>query len=448
MHWQNNMKTQYDVIIVGTGVAGLFCALHLPETYNILMITKDALDQSNSFLAQGGICVLKNQDDFESYVADTMRAGRFENDQTAVETMIQSSREVINELIDYHVDFDKEDGKLVYTKEAAHSTNRILHHKDITGREITSKLLAAVSEKANVEMVPYCTLLDIVKDSKRVKGIVVNYENTQKVINAPYVVLATGGIGGLFTHSTNFRHITGDGVAIAIKNNIAVKDIHYIQIHPTTLYSQKDGRRFLISEAVRGEGAYLVNDKGERFVDELLPRDVVTSIISNEMQKEGTDHVYLSLKHLDGDYIKQRFPNISKACEEEGYDLTKDLVPVTPAQHYFMGGIQVDLNGRTSLNNLFAVGETSCTGVHGANRLASNSLLEGLVFAKRAAEEIVRQNKLKQVAREEVVTQIEYKEVLDVALVEETHKHLLLETIKREDEDFYARWCHEKYKCG
>lgn len=445
MHWQNDMKTQYDVIIVGTGVAGLFCALHLPETYNILMITKDALDQSNSFLAQGGICVLKDQEDFESYVADTMRAGRFENDKTAVETMIQSSREVINELISYHVDFDKVDGKLVYTKEAAHSTNRILHHKDITGREITSKLLAAVSEKTNVELVPFCTLLDIVKDSKKVKGVVVSHEDMQKVIKAPHVVLATGGIGGLFTHSTNFRHITGDGVAIAIKNNIAVKDIHYIQIHPTTLYSQKNGRRFLISEAVRGEGAYLLNDKGERFVDELLPRDVVTSIISEEMQKEGTDHVYLSLRHLDGAYIKERFPNISKACEEEGYDLTKDLVPVTPAQHYFMGGIAVDLNGRTSLNNLFAVGETSCTGVHGANRLASNSLLEGLVFAKRAAEEIVRQNKLKQVAYEETV---DYKEVLDRVLVEEEHKHLLLEAIKREDEDFYARWCHEKYKCG
>lgn len=445
MHWQINMKKQYDVIIVGTGVAGLFCALHLPETCNILMITKDALDQSNSFLAQGGICVLKDQDDFESYVADTMRAGRFENDKMAVETMIQSSREVINELIHYHVDFDKLDGKLVYTKEAAHSTNRILHHKDITGREITSKLLAAVKEKTNVELVPFCTLLDIVKDSKKVKGVVVNREGMQETIKAPYVVLATGGIGGLFTHSTNFRHITGDGVAIAIKNNIEVKDIHYIQIHPTTLYSQKEGRRFLISEAVRGEGAYLVNSKGERFVDELLPRDVVSSIISNEMQKEGTDHVYLSLKHLDGDYIKSRFPNISKVCEEEGYDLTKDLVPVTPAQHYFMGGIKVDLNGRTSLNNLFAVGETSCTGVHGANRLASNSLLEGLVFAKRAAEEIVRQSKMMQVVSEE---NIEYNEVLDVELVEEKHKHLLLETIKREDEDFYVRWCHEKYKCG
>ncbi len=445
MHWRNDMKTQYDVVIVGTGVAGLFCALHLPETCNVLMVTKDDLDQSNSFLAQGGICVLKDQDDFESYVADTMRAGRFENDRKAVETMISSSREVINELIHYHVDFDEEDGKLVYTKEAAHSTNRILHHKDITGREITSKLLAAVLEKKNVEIVPFCTLLDVVKDSKKVKGVVVNHEGVQKVIKAEHVVLATGGIGGLFTHSTNFRHITGDGVAIAIKNDIAVKDIHYIQIHPTTLYSQKDGRRFLISEAVRGEGAYLVNAKGERFVDELLPRDVVTGIISQEMQREGTDHVYLSLKHLDGEYIKQRFPNISQACQEEGYDLAKDLVPVTPAQHYFMGGIAVDLNGHTSLNNLYAVGETSCTGVHGANRLASNSLLEGLVFAKRAAEEIVRQNKLKQVVVED---KVEYKEVLDVDLVEEEHKRLLLETIKREDEDFYARWCHEEYKCG
>ncbi len=439
------MKTQYDVVIVGTGVAGLFCALHLPETCKILMITKDDLDQSNSFLAQGGICVLKDQEDFENYVADTMRAGHFENDRMAVETMISASREVINELIHYHVNFDEEDGKLIYTKEAAHSTNRILHHKDITGREITSKLLAAVSEKKNVEIITFCTLLDIVKDSKSVKGVVVNHQGLQHIIRAEHVVLATGGIGGLFTHSTNFRHITGDGVAIAIKNNVAVKDIHYIQIHPTTLYSKKNGRRFLISEAVRGEGAYLVNHKGERFVDELLPRDVVTSVISEEMQREGIDHVYLSLKHLDGEYIKQRFPNISEACKEEGYDIAKDLIPVTPAQHYFMGGVAVDLNGCTSLNNLYAVGETSCTGVHGANRLASNSLLEGLVFAKRAAEEIERQNKLKKIKNLE---DIEYNDILDVSLVEEEYKHLLLQRIKREDEDFYARWCHEKYKCG
>ena len=439
------MKSKYDVAIIGTGVAGLFCALHLPEDLDILVITKDELDQSNSFLAQGGICVLKDEEDFESYVEDTLKAGRYENDRVAVETMIQASRAVINELIDYKVDFDKEDGKLVYTKEAAHSTNRILHHKDITGHEITSKLLKAVSSKSNIELVPFCTLLDIVKDNKRVKGIVVNHEATQKVIKASHVVLATGGIGGLFTHSTNFRHITGDGVAIALKNNVVTKDIHYIQIHPTTLYSQKDGRRFLISEAVRGEGAYLVNSKGERFVDELLPRDVVSRSISQQMKKDGTDHVYLSLKHLDSTYMKERFPNISQACEEEGYDFTKDLIPVTPSQHYFMGGIAVDLNGKTSLGNLYAIGETSCTGVHGANRLASNSLLEGLVFAKRAAEEITRQSQFKQVESQEEIT---YTEVLDVALVNEIHQKLVLEKIKKEDEDFYARWCHEKYKCG
>ena len=439
------MKSKYDVAIVGTGVAGLFCALHLPENLKILMITKDDLDQSNSFLAQGGICVLKNAQDFESYVEDTLKAGHYENDKAAVETMIRESRSVINELIDLSVDFDKENGELVYTKEAAHSTNRILHHQDITGKEITSKLLKAALQKENIDMVPFCRLLDIIKDSKRVKGIIVQDKEAQKVIKATYVVLATGGIGGLFTHSTNFRHITGDGVAIALKNNIATKDIHYIQIHPTTLYSQKEGRRFLISEAVRGEGAYLVNSKGERFVDELLPRDVVSEKISEEMQKEGTDHVYLSLKHLDGEYIKKRFPNINKACEEEGYDFTKDLIPVTPSQHYFMGGIAVDLNGKTSLANLFAVGETSCTGVHGANRLASNSLLEGLVFARRAAEEITRQSQFKQIDNKE---NIEYNEQIDIDLVNELYRKLVLDTIKREDEDFYVRWCHEKYKCG
>ncbi len=437
------MNEKYDVIIVGTGVAGLFCALNLPESMKVLMITKRGLEDSSSFLAQGGICVLKNEKDFESYVEDTLKAGRYENDKMAVETMIKASRSIIDELISLGVDFDTQDGKLVYTKEAAHSTNRILHHKDITGKEITSKLLEAAKVKHNITMIENCTLIDVIKDNQRAYGIVVNYKGEYSSIYAKNIVLATGGVGGVFDSSTNYAHITGDGVAIAIKNNIKVEDISYIQIHPTTLYSNKKGKRFLISEAVRGEGAYLLNPNGERFVNELLPRDVVSKRVSEEMKKFNTDHVYLSVKHLDVEYIKNRFPNIYEACKEEGYDMTQDLVPITPSQHYFMGGISVNLDGRTSLKNLYAVGETSRTGVHGANRLASNSLLEGLVFAKRAAVDIKENNVT--VSRDGLITPI-----IDATLEEvaDTYKNILLDAIKREDEQFYVRWFNGKYKCG
>lgn len=445
------MKSEYDVIIVGTGVSGLFCALHLPENMKVLMITKDRLENSNSFLAQGGICVLKDETDFSSYVEDTLKAGKYENDKKAVELMIASSRSVINELISYHVDFDQKDGKLLYTKEAAHSTNRILHHADITGKEITSKLLEAAKKRSNIEIVECCELVELMKHVQRVTGIIVYYKEKYLSITAQAVVLATGGIGGIFKDSTNFSHTTGDGVALALKHNIEVEHMNYIQIHPTTLYSKKKGRRFLISEAVRGEGAYLLNENKERFVDELLPRDVVSEIIGEEMNKFHTQHVYLTLKHLNGDYIKGRFPNIYKACLEEGYDLTYDDIPVTPAQHYFMGGIKVDAEGRTSLRNLYAVGETSCTGVHGANRLASNSLLEALVFSKRAAEEIKRQYGRDMITRK--ISETISNHTLDqikqtIEEIEAVNKALLLEAIKRKDEKFYVRWCHEQYKCG
>ena len=437
------MKQAYDVVIVGTGVSGLFCALHLPETMNVLMITKGNLEESNSFLAQGGICVLKNDEDFDAYVEDTLRAGKYENDRIAVETMIRESRVVINDLIELGVEFDKKEDELVYTKEAAHSTNRILHHKDITGKEITSRLLQAVKKKKNVELVEQCTLVDLMKDNQRAYGIMVYYQKSYHAIYAKDVVLATGGVGGIFKTSTNFSHLTGDGVAIALKHQIQVSDISYIQIHPTTLYSQRPGKRFLISEAVRGEGAYLLNPKGERFVDELLPRDIVAARVSEEMRRFQTDHVYLSVEHLDVAYIKERFPNIYEACKVEGYDLTKENIPVTPAQHYFMGGITVDLKGRTSLQHLYAVGETSRTGVHGANRLASNSLLEGLVFAKKAASDIK--------ASEVTLT----KGPIAVPVIEQSietiaasYEAILLEAIKRKDEDFYVRWLNGQYKCG
>ncbi len=379
-----------NVIIVGTGAAGLFCALNLPDHIKVTLISKDRFDKNDSYLAQGGICVLRDDTDYDNYFEDTLKAGHYKNDKKAVEVMIKESREVINNLIDNGVDFEKENNQLKYTLEGAHSAPRILYHEDLTGKEITSKLFEAVCAKKNVTMLEYLTMIDIIAKDNKCSGIVVrDKDNNIKQMYADYVVLACGGIGGLYESSTNYPHLTGDAIAIAIKNDIEVQDLDYVQIHPTSLYSEKKGRRFLISESVRGEGAYLYNANMERFVDELLPRDVLSKKIKEQMVKEGSKHVWLSIAHLDSEEIIKRFPNIYKKCLEEGYDITKEPIPVTPAQHYFMGGIKVDINSKTSMEHLYAAGETSCNGVHGANRLASNSLLETLVFSKRCARHIV-----------------------------------------------------------
>ena len=380
------MKNKYDVIIVGTGVAGCFTALHLPSDADILMITKGDLEESDSFLAQGGICVLKGDDDYDSFFEDTMRAGHYENSSESVDFMIRESRDVIRELIEYGVEFEMNSGKLAFTKEGAHSTSRILYHEDITGREITSKLLARVREKDNITILTHTTMLDILAKENSCDGILVKTDMDElKAILAGNVMWACGGIGGIYSSSTNFSHLTGDALAISMRHNIKLKNISYVQIHPTTLYSRSSDRRFLISESVRGEGAHLYDKNGRRFVDELQPRDVVSKAIYDQMKKDGTDHVWLSFLPIQSVDIKTRFPNIYEKCLEEGYDITREWIPVVPAQHYFMGGVDVDLNSHTSMEHLYASGETCCNGVHGANRLASNSLLESLVFAKSAA---------------------------------------------------------------
>lgn len=383
------MENSVDVIIVGTGIAGLFCALHIPEDKKVLMLTKNAIEDSDSFLAQGGICVLKSKEDYDSYFEDTMRAGHYENNKESVEIMIRTSPEIIRELISYGVEFENENGKLLFTKEGAHSTARILYHEDITGKELTGKVLEQVRQRKNILIQEYTAMVDIISWNSECTGIIARKQDgTLAGYYGDYVVLATGGVGGLYEYTTNFPHLTGDAIAVAVKNNIELLHPDYVQIHPTTLYSGKGGRSFLISESVRGEGAVLYNASGERFVDELLPRDVVTMEIQKQMKKEGSRNVWLSMRDMGGEKIKKRFPNIHKKCMEEGYDITKDLIPVVPAQHYYMGGIKVDLNSKTSMERLYAVGETSCNGVHGANRLASNSLLESLVFAKRCAQDI------------------------------------------------------------
>ncbi len=378
-----------DILIVGCGVAGLYCALNLPEDKNIIIVTKDEAPKSDSFLAQGGICVLRDEDDYENFYEDTMRAGHYENNPDSVEIMIRSSQDVIGDLVNLGVRFEKDGKEFSYTREGAHSKPRILFHEDETGKEITSHLLEEAKKRKNITLIEKFTMADLICENNECTGIIGYDCNCSYMsIRASYTVLATGGIGGLFKHSTNYRHLTGDAIALALKYNIALRHIDYIQIHPTTLYTEKNGREFLISESVRGEGAVLLNSKGERFVNELLPRDVVADAIFKEMQEEGSEHVWLSLAPIPEEEIKSHFPNIYRKCLEEGYDVTKEPIPVVPSQHYFMGGIDVDFHSKTSMERLYAVGETACNGVHGRNRLASNSLLESLVFAKRAAKHI------------------------------------------------------------
>ena len=431
------MDNNFDVIIVGTGAAGLFAGLCLPVNLNVLMITKDKMENSDSYLAQGGICTLKSADDFDAFYQDTLKAGRNENNPESVRIMIQQSPQIMKDLMDYGVKFDRDsEGNLAYTRKGAHSEFRILHHQDVTGKEITSKLIRQVKLRNNITVIEEATMLDIISENNKVSGIIMENNSDIVQINAKVVILATGGIGGLFKHSTNFRHITGDSFAIALRNNIQLENINYIQIHPTTLYTTKPGRSFLISESVRGEGAYLLNCKMERFVNELLPRDVVSNAIKNEMNKYNMPYVYLSVMHMDHQQIQTRFPHIYDRCLKEGYDMYKEPIPVVPAQHYLMGGIKSDTFGKTSMENLYAVGETACNGVHGANRLASNSLLESLVFAKRAARVIKDEI-------ENIDFDPKYVDVskYDKDRLMKENRDLIMNEIKRKDGEFYDKWC-------
>lgn len=431
-----------DAVIVGSGVAGLFAALCLPESKKVLVITKEDLKECDSYLAQGGVCVLKDIKDFDCYFEDTMRAGHYENNPESVRVMIESSPDVISTLIQLGVQFDTDSsGSYDYTREGAHRRNRILHHKDETGKEITATLLSIAKKRKNITFIAQTTMIDLIEKDNICYGIVCEDEYGERgAILAKDIILATGGIGGLFKNSTNFPHITGDAFALALKHGIEMKDINYIQIHPTTLYSKKSGRRFLISESVRGEGAILLNENGERFTDELQPRDVVTDAICKEMEKFGTDHVYITLPTMTSEQAQKRFPNIFEACMEEGYDITKDKVPVTPGQHYMMGGIKTDINGRTSMAHLFAVGETACNGVHGKNRLASNSLLESLVFSKRAADLIAKDSSEK----ETYAPQTDWDSLPPKTQREKEFRDLIMNEIKRKDRAFYDKWCNDE----
>lgn len=388
-----NMKA--DIVIVGSGCAGMYCALHLPKDKKILIVTKDIVEHSDSYLAQGGMCMLRDENDFDSYFYDTMKAGHFENDTAAVETMIKSSPDVVKDLLSYGVDFARdEEGSLAFTKEGAHARSRILYHKDITGKEITSHIYEECKKRDNIIIKEHWTMVDIIcAEDDQCHGIVVKKDDgTLDTILADYTVLASGGIGGIYRYSTNYRHLTGDAIAVAIRHGVELKDIDYVQIHPTTFYSEREeDRSFLISESVRGEGAQLFDKNHHRFTDELLPRDILTHNIKKQMKKDNTNHVWLSMRPIEQEQLDSHFPNIVRHCKEHGYNVPKEMIPVVPAQHYFMGGIKVNLQSKTSMERLYAVGETACNGVHGRNRLASNSLLESMVFAKRAAKDMAKQ---------------------------------------------------------
>ena len=425
-----------DVLIIGSGCAGLYNALNLPEDKEILIITKDIVEHSDSFLAQGGMCMLKSEDDYDSYFYDTMKAGHFENDTAAVETMIKSSPDLVEDLLSYGVDFARdEDGNLAFTKEGAHARNRILYHEDITGKEITSHLYEQCKKKKNITIKEHWTIIDLIcgeseEDENVCYGAVVKKDNNElDTIYADYIVLASGGIGGIYRHSTNYRHLTGDGVAVAIRHGVKVKDVDYVQIHPTTFYSEKEeDRSFLISESVRGEGAQLFDKNNERFTNELLPRDILTQNIKKQMKKDDTKHVWLSMRPIEKEQLEFHFPNIIRHCKEHGYDVPQEMIPVVPAQHYFMGGIKVNLQSKTSMERLYAVGETACNGVHGRNRLASNSLLESMVFAKRAAKDIIKD--YSESSKGEDDFKIDFSKYDDLKQWNKENKQIILNTIE------------------
>lgn len=381
------MNKFVDVLIIGSGVSGLYCALNIRKDLNVLVIAKDKMECTNTYLAQGGIAVARGEEDIPLYIKDTMKAGKNKNDLEAVKVLSFESMYNIERLIDMGVNFDRDtDGNLDFTKEGAHSINRIVHTKDNTGESVAKVLINKIKERNNITVFENTYLVDIIEDNRECAGAILIKENEQMNVYAKSVVLATGGIGGLFNNSTNQRILKGDGIAVAIKHNIELKDINYIQIHPTAFYDEKEEeRRLLISESLRGEGGKLTNVNGHRFVNELLPRDVVSEAVYKQIKETKIPYVNLDIRFLGKEYIVNRFSSIYKECLNRGTDITKEYIKVSPAQHFFMGGIKVDLNSKTSMKNLYAVGEASCTGVHGANRLASNSLLEGLVFSRRAA---------------------------------------------------------------
>lgn len=382
-----------DFLIIGGGVAGLRAAVELAQNGEVIVVTKDAPSESSSEYAQGGVAVaLSDEDEISIHFEDTIRAGDGLCLRQAVRTLVAEGPSRIRELILWGAEFDKDGSKLAFTQEAAHSKRRILHARgDSTGHEIMRTLIDKVRSAGTVSKIDFAFTRDLIVRNGRCTGAVICQRALRKVliISARAVLLATGGAGQLFERTTNPPVATGDGIAMAYRAGAELVDMEFVQFHPTALY-RAGAPQFLLSEAMRGEGGMLRNIHGLRFMDsyhparELAPRDVVTRAIHAEMLATKSNHVYLDMTHLNSDYLMRRFPRIYSTCKKLGIDIAGEPIPVSPAAHYMMGGVKTSLWGATSLPGLFAAGETACTGVHGANRLASNSLLEGLVFGQRA----------------------------------------------------------------
>src|SRR5215203_115066 len=393
------MSLVTDFIVIGSGVAGLRAAIALAESgADVTVLTKDKASESNTEYAQGGVAVvLSEDDDAELHEGDTLVAGAGLCDEKAVETLVIEGTRYVKELIEWGTEFDREGGKLIFTQEAAHSRRRIIHaHGDSTGKEIVRSLIARAGVERSINLLPFANTEGLIVRDRRCIGV----RYLDPILRAPRevfanaVILCTGGAGQLFLHTTNPPVATGDGMAMAYFAGADMADMEFVQFHPTAL-SVEGAPRFLLSEAMRGEGGILRNRAGERFMGsyderlELAPRDIVSRSIVAEMRRTGTRHVFLDMTALAEDFLKERFPKIYETCKFYGLNIAQDLLPVSPASHYCMGGIRTDLYGRSTLAGLYAAGEVTCTGVHGANRLASNSLLEGLVFGARAGEAAV-----------------------------------------------------------
>lgn len=388
------MDFNYDVIIAGCGVAGLYAAINLPSSLRILIVCKRELSLCNSSLAQGGIAGVYNSptDNIQYHQNDTLIAGGFKNNVDAVHTLVSEASQDLQHIIELGVDFDKNsDGTYHRTLEGGHSHHRIFHHADATGKEITSTLLKNVQKLENVTILENTIICGTKKTTTGYSAFMKNADGYQ-TYNCHFMILATGGIGRVYEFTTNSAIATGDGITFAYEMGAKIKNLSYVQFHPTAFNNRATRECFLISEAVRGEGAYLLNCKKERFMQnyderlELAPRDVVSHAIVLESRKQNSTEFFLDISYKDSEFLKKRFPMIYENLLKQGFDLTKEPVPIFPCQHYLMGGIDVDNNAETSLHNLFACGECSHTGVHGSNRLASNSLLEALVFSRHATE--------------------------------------------------------------
>ncbi|MDE7376205.1 MAG: L-aspartate oxidase [Muribaculaceae bacterium] len=400
---------EYDYLVIGAGVAGMSFALKVAGTGRVALICKSTLDEANTALAQGGVAAVTNLevDDFDKHIHDTMVAGDWLSDPEAVRKVVTEAPAQIRELIGWGVDFDKkEDGEFDLHREGGHSEFRILHHADNTGFEIQDSLIKAVREHDNIDVYEHHFAIEIITQHHLGKivtrrtpdidcyGAYVLDQQTGQVETflSRVTVMATGGCGAVYHTTTNPLVATGDGIAMVYRAKGTVKDMEFIQFHPTALYHPGDRPAFLITEAMRGYGAVLRDIKGQEFMHKydprlsLAPRDIVARAIDSEMKLSGSDHVYLDVTHKDPEETKRHFPNIYKKCLEMGIDITKDYIPVAPAAHYLCGGIKVDTNGESSIKHLYALGECSCTGLHGGNRLASNSLIEAVVYADAAAK--------------------------------------------------------------